>query len=212
MPALRISRHSIEDPAALLDFYDREVRHGPSYYAYRPSTDPDLVTVEDLGLAVLLEGQPRSRAARSLVDDPVDISDAVSVPLHETASADRERIINVVMRLVGRRGSGFASSLATKVLHKKRPATIPVLDNQPVYATLCSSDWQPGELPRGSSIRSRTAIARALDAVYDTVAAPQNSDAWVALERKSSQSRIELFDMIWWAFVRRSALQVREES
>jgi hypothetical protein len=196
-------RHTLEDADTLLEQYRQQVRRGPTYYGCRSNTDPERVTVEDLGLAVLLEGRPSSRAAQTLVEAPVDLSGVVPDPLHETTAADRAAVVDAVMELVGSSGSGFASSLATKVLHKKRPATIPVLDNSAIYATLCSDTWERGQVPRGQSVRARSRIADALERVHGVVSDPANRASWETLERAwPSYTRIELFDMAWWAYVR----------
>lgn len=164
---VELAGYTIEDPQQLLDWYGEAVRYGPSYYRYRPRTDPDLVTIEDLGAAILLVGQPRPQAARWLVGNPLDLSALPSGPLHETTPPDRDEIIETIMRLVAPSGNGFASAVATKVLHKKRPARIPVLDNRAIFATFLSETWQPGDLPSGSSRYARAAIADALEAVYE---------------------------------------------
>lgn len=206
---LTVGRHTLSDVAVLLDYYEEEVRHGPAYYRHQPTTDPNTVTLEDLGAAVLLEGQPRSRAARTLVDAPLDLRDVPDRALHETTAEERDRITDVILQLVGQRGSGFGSSLATKVLHKKRPATIPILDNQAVFATLCSDQWQPGTLPRGKTARSRAAIAGALATIHGVVTDPRNINVWSELEDRTPFTRVEVFDMVWWAFVRRSWVEAR---
>ena len=203
MVQLVAGRHTLDDVQTLLDEYQRRVAHGPSYYAYQATTNPDRVTVEDLGLAVLFEGQPRSRAAKTLVDAPLDISKVPSAPLHETSTASRTVVVDAIMELVGRRGSGFASSLASKVLHKKRPATVPVLDNAAIYATLCSDTWERGTVPRGTTVRNRKRVADALNRVHAVVSDPANAAAWETLEQTwPTLTRIELFDMAWWAYVR----------
>lgn len=202
---MHAGRHALDDVHGLLAWYDQHVKQGPSYYRYRSETDPDRATVEDLGIAVLFEGQPRSRAARTLVDAPIDLGGVTKRPLHETTADDRAGVVDVILELVGRQGSGFGSSLATKVLHKKRPATIPILDNQAVYATLCSDAWKPGVLPRGKTTRSRSTIGTALEIVYGIVSDSRNEYVWDGVADRWPYERIELFDMAWWAFVRRSA-------
>ena len=203
MVRLIAGRHTLESVQTLLEQYQLKVSRGPTYYAYRPTTDCNWVTVEDLGLAVLFEGQPRSRAAQTLVDTPVNVSRIPSIPLHETSEADRAVIVDGIMELVGRRGSGFASSLATKVLHKKRPATVPVLDNAAIYATLCSATWERGTVPRGATVRDHKRIAEALGRVHAVVSDPANTAAWETLESEwLTLTRIEVFDMAWWAYVR----------
>lgn len=103
-----------------------------------------------------------------------------------------------------------SSSLATKILHPKRPATIPVLDNVAIYGTLLNSDWDPSKgLPRGHGTRDPGRIAAALDAVHQVVADPAHALAWQALQRAWPFTRIELFDMIWWSYIHGGQTQDR---
>jgi hypothetical protein len=206
--AVQIGMHRISDAQSLIDWYDGgNVIYGPSYYAYELQTPRDRVHLEDLALGVLLNGRPQARAALSLVrltDDQRDISDVPETPLHLTAPDERTRILAAIMRLVGL--SGIGSSLATKILHRKRPATIPILDNQAIYATLMSSDWRPGEHVRATTVASRERIEQALEKVYAVVSDPRNSDAFSLLEQQNpSLTRIEIFDKVWWAYIRKGA-------
>lgn len=190
----------------MVAWYDSEVKRGPSFYSYIPATPDDILLLEDLGLAVLLEGRPQSSAALSLAllnDDQRDLSSLSRTPLHLTTAEERERIVEVVMRLVVL--PGFASSLATKVLHKKRSATVPILDNQAIFGTLLSDRWEPGILPRGGSIRRKSSIARALDTIHEVVSSEANQQTFILLEKRyPGLTRIQLFDKTWWAFVRRA--------
>lgn len=203
MTRLVVGRHTLDDVHTLLEQYRLQVPHGPSYYAYRPTTDPDRVTVEDLGLAVLFGERPRSQTAQTLVYAPVDVSKVPSAPLHETSAAGRALVVDTIMELVGRPASDIASSLATKMLHKKRPATVPVLDDAAIFATFCSDPWQRGVVPPGEPVRDRERVADALDRVHTVVSDPANATAWEALEHEWPKfTRIELLDRAWWAYVR----------
>ena len=46
---------------------------------------------------------------------------------------------------------GFAASVATKILHKKRPALIPILDNQAIFGAYMNPQW-PSKPSRADSI------------------------------------------------------------
>ena len=201
---LFVRHHRVPEPAALIEWYDREVRRGPTYFAYRPTTPSDTLLLEDLGLAVLLEGRPQSRAAMSLAlldDEQRDLRAVPKTALHLSTPDDRQAILQAIVDLVSL--PGFASSLATKVLHKKRPATVPILDNRAIYGTLLSDTWIPGKKPTSNSVRRGQTIALALETIYTIVSAPKNEPAFVELEKRFPDlTRIQLFDKVWWAFIR----------
>lgn len=201
---LFVRHHQVPEPAALVEWYDREVRRGPTYFAYSPMTPSDTLLLEDLGLAVLLEGRPQSQAAMSLAlldDDQRDLRAVPVTTLHLSTPDDRQAILRAIIQLVAL--PGFASSLATKVLHKKRPATVPILDNRAIYGTLLSDSWTLGANPTANSVRHSQAIELALETIYGVVSDPRNEPEFVKLEERFPDlSRIQLFDKVWWAFIR----------
>lgn len=206
--SLIVAGHQVTKARSRIEYYDAQVRNGPTYYRYVPVTPADELSLEDLALCVLLEGRPSSRAARRLAELSAvdrDLSDVPSVELHLTTDEERGLIVEAIMRIV--RLDGFASSLSTKLLHKKRPRTIPVLDNQAIYATMLSTTWHGASgLPRGSSVRARSKIANGLDQVYRVVADERNAPTFKALENAYSDlSRIQILDKVWWGFIRQSA-------
>lgn len=206
---LHVGDHIVPDAEAAIERYLSPgwVRNGPLYYRHRPCTDPDRVVLEDLGAAVLLEGVRSSRAARSLADRPVYIGRVPKIPLEEAEESDRQLVVDAIMDLIGpTRGSGFASSVATKVLHKKRPATVPVLDNRAVYGAFLDASWSPGEWPAGHSVRAAGRVRAALDAVAQVLSDHRNEATWETVcMRWNEFTRVELFDMAWWAYVRTTA-------
>jgi len=93
---------------------------------------------------------------------------------------------------------GFAASVATKVLHKKRPALIPILDNEAIFGAYMSPTW-PEQRASMESVYSPSRIREALDWIWFDVTRPENEDVWPVLNRSHpSRTRIELFDMAWW--------------
>jgi hypothetical protein len=203
---LRVLDHRIEDPGSHIEWYDANVRRGPTYFAYPPSTPPDRLLLEDLGLAVLLEGRPQSLAALTLAmltDEDRDLRHVPRTPLHMSTPEERAIAAAAIMKLVS--APGFASSLATKVLHKKRPDTIPILDNQAIFGTLLSSTWSPGQAARRSSVWGSTRIGHALETIYSIVSSVENEVVFQRLEKRyPALTRIQLFDKIWWSFIRLS--------
>ena len=199
------------EPDALLSWYqDRaNVRRGPDYYELRlTSGDQERVEFGDLAWAVLLEGRPRSSAAQSLLQAVVTnnpctyIGDTPDQPLHELDEARRERIIGAVVQIITL--SGFRAALATKTLHPKLRHSIPVLDNKAIFGTLANLPWRFGDPQRPNSATTSAIIRTGLDSIYAAVAARDAADAWLDLEsRWQPRTRIELFDICWWAALHR---------
>jgi hypothetical protein len=104
--------------------------------------------------------------------DLTDLTDVTAEPLQEPSAASRAVVVDAIMELVG--ASGFASSLAAKVCTRKRPATVPVLDNYAIYATFCSDTWERGTVPQVPTVWARGRIADAFERVNLVVADPDN--------------------------------------
>ncbi len=92
--------------------------------------------------------------------------------------------------------------MATKVLHKKRPALIPILDNQAIFGAYMNPFW-PQRLAAADTIKDENKICIALDWIaYDLVRA-ENAAAWdILLALEPNRTRIQLFDSIWWIYFR----------
>jgi hypothetical protein len=183
-------------------WYLDNVSRGPDYYEPRETeTDSNELRFGDLAWAVLLEGQPRSRAAQSLLKvAPYDISSIPRVPLEELDSADLATIEHVIVELIDRT-DGIAPALATKMLHPKRRATVPVCDNKAIFGSFLRPAWRPGEAPRG-----RGTVLAALDAIHHCLTRPENQPAWDSLHAAYPRyQRVELFDMTWWTVLRNPA-------
>jgi hypothetical protein len=95
------------------------------------------------------------------------------------------------------------ASLATKTLHKKRPALIPILDNQAIFGAYMNPDW-PRKRSLADTIKAVARIKEALDWITEDLTRPENTVTWPELQAiEPDRSRIELFDMIWWMYFRR---------
>lgn len=191
----------IDDPIRLVHEYLDSVTYGPTYYRYRPSTRSDTVTLEDLGMGVLFAGQPQPRAALALARGPFELRDVPGEPLHLLDRCQRRSLVETIASFLDSR-PGFQSALATKLLHKKRPHAIPVLDNRAIFGTYLRADWQPADAwPASLSTRDPEVIGSAIEAIYKDVARTENQETWAQLEdhfRSEGFTRIELFDMVWW--------------
>ena len=173
---------------------------GYIYQNYRPITSPDKVVPEDLAVTLLVNSQVSWRAFQTLLEQghTIDLSPVPAKPLEQTTPEERRRIAAVIAHMA--QLPGFASSVATKVLHKKRPATIPVLDNQAIYGAYMNPDWNPpSKLARADSIKDEGRIYEALDWITFDLNRPENAEAWECLQAiEPSHSRIQLFDSVWW--------------
>ena len=131
----------------------------------------------------------------------VDLGSLPAVALEETTSDEREHVASVVGTMTSWPWVG--ASLATKVLHKKRPALIPILDNQAIFGAYMNPQW-PEKRSLSDTIKAVPRIKEALDWIAEDLTRPENEATWPelhAIERE--RSRIELFDMIWWMHFRR---------
>ena len=123
------------------------------------------------------------------------------MPLEDSSDSERDRIADTVAQMAD--WPGFAASVATKVLHKKRPATVPILDIQAIFGAYMNADW-PGRPSATDSVYSWNRVREALQSIWTDLTAPENRDAWTELAKlEPTRTRIELFDMVWWMYFRR---------
>lgn len=114
------------------------------------------------------------------------------------ATSESERV--EVASLIGLMTSwpGVGASVATKTLHKKRPALIPILDNMAIFGAYMNPMW-PEQRAKADTIKAVPRIKEALDWIAADVTRPENEAAWESLrEIEPERTRIELFDMVWW--------------
>lgn len=119
----------VEDAPALLKAYRSD--SGTGYLNFAPITPEDVLLPEDLAVTILINSRvgPQAFQAVQQRGDELDLPSLTKIPLEESSASDRDRIADVIAQMVD--WPGFAASVATKVLHKKRPATVPILDNAP---------------------------------------------------------------------------------
>lgn len=93
---------------------------------------------------------------------------------------------------------GVGASVATKTLHKKRPALIPILENMAIFGAYMYPAW-PEKAALAETIKTVPRIKEALDWIAVDVTRPENETVWAHLhEIEPDRSRIQLFDMVWW--------------
>nr|MDA8357713.1 hypothetical protein [Actinomycetota bacterium] len=200
------------DPVGLVTWYlgPKGPEGGKLYYTRGDvhTGSPDEVGFADVGWAVLLAGQPTYKTAARLISEPVDIGTIPCKPLPMTSEADRKAIVDCVMTLMARwndKASHIGASRATKMIHPKRRAAVPVIDNATIWSRFMVSNWRPGGIPGSGAPKTAGDLRRCLDEIYQCVAAPENAAGWAALEidpRLANFTRIELFDMAWAAIER----------
>lgn len=176
---------------------------GLRYLDFKAVTPPDRLLPEDLAVTILINSRVGPPAFKSVQDngDALDLPSLTDKPLEETSEDERQAIAEVVGALA--KWPGFAASVATKVLHKKRPRLIPILDNQAIFGAYMNSRW-PEERSSMESIYAATRIREALDWIFFDLTRPENAEAWLRLERiEQTRARIELFDMVWWMYFRK---------
>jgi hypothetical protein len=109
----------------------------------------------------------------------------------EATSAGRETATRKAMGLEPF-STGIGVSVATKLLHKKRPALLPILDAEAIFRSYLQ-DRDPDWRTCGPSVR------RALERIQVDLRAKSNASGWSALEASWPWlTRIELFDIVWW--------------
>jgi hypothetical protein len=175
---------------------------GSEYLDYQPNTRADVLVAEDLAVTTLINSRFGMAAVRSLARQGGEIDLAVlpEIPLEETSKEEREQVARLVATVAA--WPGFAASVATKVLHKKRPRLIPILDNQAIFGAYMNPRW-PQTPSRADSVKAQARINEALDWIAFDLTRRENARVWLALEqREPSRSRIQLFDSIWWMHFR----------
>ena len=190
----------IETADDLLRQYRQDT--GCFYLDYQSATPPDRLVPEDLAVTLLINSQARWRAFRSLQlhCDTIDLSCLPGTPLEHTTAYERRQVADLVSVVAG--WPGFAASTATKVLHKKRPDLIPILDNQAIFGAYMNPFW-PGQHSLSDSIKDRASILRALEMIAADLNREENRLSWEALHAvEPARTMIQLFDSVWWMYFR----------
>lgn len=181
---------------------ERERDLGQLYLEHKPVTPYDRLLVEDLAVTMLLNSRVAARAATSAFRHgaTVDLGSLPDKALDDTTDGERQSVARVIGSTA--RWPGFGASLATKTLHKKRPALIPVLDNQAIFGAYMNPQW-PDKPSSTETIKDVLMIKEALDWIAYDLVRLENESTWPHLQAMEPEhSRIELFDMIWWMYFR----------
>jgi hypothetical protein len=156
-----VDRHLDDAPELLIAYREDE---GIRYLDYVPITPRDRLLPEDLAVTILINSRVGYRAYKSVQDlgPTLDLSILPSGPLEVTTEADRAAVADLIARVAS--WPGFAASVASKVLHKKRPGLIPVLDNQAIFGAYLNPMW-PDSPSSQDSVWAVNRIRLALDAI-----------------------------------------------
>jgi hypothetical protein len=197
----RVERH-LPDAAALLRAYNEP--EGRRYLDQVPITPDGTLVPEDLAVTMLLNSRVGRRAYLSVQDRglSLNLQCLPDVDLESSNASQRTTVADLIAEVA--QWPGFAASVATKVLHKKRPKLVPVLDNQAIFGAYMNPAW-PSSRFLADSVKSAPWIREALERIHYDLTRRENVESWVHLSRlEPSRSRIELFDMIWWSHFKRS--------
>lgn len=176
---------------------------GCHYHNYQPITHRDQVVPEDLAVTLLMNSRAGWRAFLSLMEQgkAIDLTQLPNKPLEKTSQDERVQIAALIAQVA--QLPGFAASVATKLLHKKRPDLIPILDNQAIFGAYLDPDW-PEKPARSNSIKDQGWILKALDWIAFDLTRPENDAVWDTLKSiEPRHSRIQLFDSVWWMYFRK---------
>jgi hypothetical protein len=186
----------------LRDWHEKERDWGDLYLKYEAITPSDSLHVEDLAVTMLINSRVAAQAATSVYRNAstLNLTLLPSKALEETTDDERHAVAGVIGTMTGWPWVG--ASLATKTLHKKRPALIPVLDNMAIFGAYMNPLWP--EMPAlADTIKAVPRIKEALDWISTDITRPENEPVWKQLQpTEPGRSRIELFDMVWWMYFR----------
>ena len=217
---LRAGKHVIDDPVSSLrrlqgtaprlsaaphmsDQSPSNPYTGGLYFDHLPSTPKDELALEDLGVTLLLSSRVAWRACLSILEMGSTLrglSEIGNTPLEESTVEERNKVSSVISEVAG--WNGFRVSVATKILHKKRPNLIPVLDNQAIFTAYMGAK-PPERL--GSAIETfkedNRRVIEVLNSIQMDLISPANEDSWLALKAiEPNRTRVQLFDMVWWSW------------
>lgn len=176
---------------------------GYPYLDCQPTSPPDHIVPEDLAVTLLVNSRATGKAFKSIQKQgqPLNLSNLPAKSLEATTQAERRVVAATIAQVAN--WPGFAASLATKVLHKKCPGLIPVLDNQAIFGAYMNRYW-PQNKSSQDSIKSAYRIEEALDWIATDLVREENKPIWPQLQLvEPPRTLIQLFDSIWWMYFRK---------
>lgn len=109
---------------------------GYVYFDYRSASTGGNIVPEDLAVTLLVNSRATGKAFKSILkhSSSARLDRLPSIPLEATSAAERTRVASLIAQVAS--WPGFAASLATKVIHNRCPALIPILDNQAIFGLI----------------------------------------------------------------------------
>lgn len=196
--AQQLDRRVADVEQLLRDWRVKEVDFGQLYLEHSSATASDQVFVEDLAVTMLINSRVDARQAMGIIrnSETFDLSVLPAKALAETTDAERQQLAELIGTMTD--WPGFGASVATKLLHKKRPELIPVLDNMAIFGAYMNRLW-PERAALADTIKAVPRIKEALDWIAVDTSRPENETVWERLhEIEPERTRIELFDIVWW--------------
>jgi hypothetical protein len=192
------SAHVISGADQYLRAYQSGEDRGHLYLDYQAGTPRDKIVSEDLTLTLMV-GSVGWRAFRSVKErGEIEIGPLPQKALEETSAEERRQVAAQIGELVQLRG--FSVTLASRVLHKKRPALIPILDERAIFGAYMNPRW-PQEAATSERVKSEGLIGKALDWIAFDLNRPENVAVWNELQAMARErSRIQIFESVWWMY------------
>jgi Family of unknown function (DUF6308) len=190
----------ISDVDMLLRGYREDI--GYEYLNYQPVTPANILFPEDLAVTLLVNSRATYRAFQSLQrhGQGIQLDGLPAESLEQISNTQLTSLAEVISTVA--QWPGFAASLATKVLHKKRPDLIPILDNRAIFGAYMNPYW-PVQQSLQESVRDQIRIEQALLSIKSDLTRPENQSTWQLLkESEPAHSLIEIFDSVWWMYFR----------
>jgi len=176
---------------------------GYVYFDYHPTSSGSHIIPEDLAVTLLVNSRATGKAFKSIQKNAssVNLGQLPSKALEATTAAERKVVASLIAKVAS--WAGFGASLATKVLHKKCPALIPMLDNQAIFGAYMNRYW-PEQKSSQDSIKDQYRIEQALEWMATDLIRDENASVWLQLQAiEPHRTLIQIFDSIWWMYFRK---------
>jgi hypothetical protein len=203
---LGAGRHLVDAVPERVAWYRREVAFGPMYYD-TPSPAADVLNASDLAFGTLLGAwggrlMRRIEAFKAAASGGgLQIDDLPDQPL-ERCSEDQLRTVADGLCDRADAWDCFGVSTVSKVVHRRRRATVPILDRQAISGAFMSPSWVPGG-PSQERRPSRAEVFETVAAIAADLKAADNESSWNrAAAAWPTLTRVELFDVLWWSIWR----------
>ena len=164
--ARKLDRRVGDVDGLLRDWREKERDWGQLYLEYTPATPRDQLLVEDLAVTMLINSRVSAQAATSVARNGalLDLGSLPDKALEETTDSERQAVAEVIGAMTS--WPWIGASVASKTLHKKRPALIPILDNMAIFGAYMNPPW-PEQRALADTIKAVPPIKEALDWIAD---------------------------------------------